>query len=127
MLVASQMNADFGWMILIGICAAIPAMLIAGPLFGNFISQHVLLRYLKIIKEMRAKKGKMPSFMFSLLIVLFPLALVGLKTLSNYFFGKDSIAEQWLEFIGHPFIALLLACLLAIYSLGFRYGMNREK
>ncbi|CAA2931291.1 Low-affinity gluconate transporter [Arsenophonus endosymbiont of Bemisia tabaci Q2] len=32
MLVASQMNADFGWMILIGVCATIPAMLIAGPL-----------------------------------------------------------------------------------------------
>lgn len=127
MLVASQMNADFGWMILIGICAAIPAMLIAGPLFGNFISQHVFIALPENYQGNESKKGKMPSFMFSLLIVLFPLALVGLKTLSNYFLVKDSIAEQWLEFIGHPFIALLLACLLAIYSLGFRYGMNREK
>lgn len=127
MLVASQMNADFGWMILIGICAAIPAMLIAGPLFGNFISQLVFIALPENYQGNESKKGKMPSFMFSLLIVLFPLALVGLKTLSNYFLVKDSIAEQWLEFIGHPFIALLLACLLAIYSLGFRYGMNREK
>ncbi|MDI6935703.1 SLC13 family permease, partial [Serratia sp. Se-PFBMAAmG] len=34
MLLASQMHADFGWMILLGLCAAIPGMLIAGPLFG---------------------------------------------------------------------------------------------
>lgn len=74
-----------------------------------------------------SKKGKMPSFMFSLLIVLFPLALVGLKTLSSYFLVKGYDAEHWLEFICHPFIALLLACLLAIYGLGLRYGMNREK
>lgn len=127
MLVASQMNADFGWMILIGICAAIPAMFIAGPLFGNFISQHVFIALPENYQANQGKKDKMPSFMFSLLIILFPLALVGLKTLSNYFLVKDSIAEQWLEFIGHPFIALLLACLLAIYGLGFRYGMNREK
>ena len=33
MLLASQMNADFGWMILIGLCAAIPGMIIAGPLW----------------------------------------------------------------------------------------------
>ncbi len=30
MLLASQMHADFGWMILIGLCAAIPGMIIAG-------------------------------------------------------------------------------------------------
>ncbi|SUH12937.1 low-affinity gluconate transporter [Salmonella enterica subsp. enterica] len=34
MLLASQMHADFGWMILIGLCAAIPGMIIAGPLWG---------------------------------------------------------------------------------------------
>ena len=38
MLLASQMGADYGWMILIGLCAAIPGMILAGPLFGNFIS-----------------------------------------------------------------------------------------
>ena len=43
MLLASQMNADFGWMILIGLCAAIPGMIIAGPLWGNFISRYVEL------------------------------------------------------------------------------------
>ncbi|MEQ4532267.1 MAG: SLC13 family permease, partial [Mixta sp.] len=41
MLLASQMHVDFGWMILLGLCAALPGMLIAGPLFGNFISRHV--------------------------------------------------------------------------------------
>ncbi|VEA14888.1 SLC13 family permease, partial [Salmonella enterica] len=44
MLLASQMHADFGWMILIGLCAAIPGMIIAGPLWGNFISRYVELR-----------------------------------------------------------------------------------
>ncbi|XPE56527.1 hypothetical protein ACNKHW_21815 [Shigella flexneri] len=30
MLLASRSNADFGWMILIGLCAAIPVMIMAG-------------------------------------------------------------------------------------------------
>lgn len=43
MMLAAQMHADFGWMILIGLCAAIPGMLIAGPLFGSIISRVVTL------------------------------------------------------------------------------------
>ncbi len=43
-LLASQMHADFGWMILIGLCAAIPGMIIAGPLW-NFISRYVEAAY----------------------------------------------------------------------------------
>jgi Gnt-I system low-affinity gluconate transporter len=37
MLLASQMHADFGWMILLGLCAY-SGDVIAGPLFGRFIS-----------------------------------------------------------------------------------------
>jgi Gnt-I system low-affinity gluconate transporter len=43
MLLASQMKADFGWMIVLGLAAAIPGMLLAGPIYGNFISKHVHL------------------------------------------------------------------------------------
>ncbi len=40
-LVASQLGADFGWMILIGLSASIPAMILAVPMFGSFISKIV--------------------------------------------------------------------------------------
>lgn len=44
MLLADQMNADFGWMILIGLCAAIPGMLLAGPIL-YFIITGIILNY----------------------------------------------------------------------------------
>lgn len=34
---------------------------------------------------------------------------------------------QWLQLIGHPFTAILLACLLAIYGLAIPRGMSKEK
>ncbi|MGL5297112.1 MAG: SLC13 family permease, partial [Plesiomonas sp.] len=40
-LVASQLGADFGYMILFGLLASIPAMILAGPLFGSMISKVV--------------------------------------------------------------------------------------
>ncbi|HBO21403.1 MULTISPECIES: gluconate transporter [unclassified Providencia] len=127
MLVASQMGADYGWMILIGLCAAIPSMILAGPFFGSFISKFVHIDIPADYQAPKTEQGRMPSFAFSLCLVLFPLVLVGLKTIGTHLVEKGSNLEHWLEFIGHPFTALLLACLLAIYGLGFRYGLNKEK
>ncbi|KMW72232.1 gluconate transporter [Photorhabdus luminescens subsp. luminescens] len=127
MLLASQMNADFGWMILIGISAAIPGMLLAGPIFGSFISKYVTLDLPTDINEPSLGQGKMPSFGLSLSLVLFPLALVGLKAIGENFVEQGSELYQWLEFIGHPFSAILVACLIAIYGLAIRRGMSKEK
>ncbi|MGB8666273.1 MAG: gluconate transporter [Serratia inhibens] len=127
MLLASQMNADFGWMILIGLAAAIPGMLLAGPLFGSFISKHVTLELPKDIEEPSIDKSKLPSFGFSLALVLFPLVLVGMKTIGARFTPEGSSLYQWLQFVGHPFTAILIACLVAIYGLAIRRGMSKEK
>ena len=127
MLLASQMGADYGWMILIGLCAAIPGMVLAGPLFGNFISKHVTLDLPEDIQEPSLDKSKLPSFGFSLALVLFPLVLVGMKTIGARFVEAGTELHKWLEFIGHPFTAILIACLVAIYGLAIRRGMSKEK
>ncbi|OCA53160.1 gluconate transporter [Photorhabdus namnaonensis] len=127
MLLASQMNADFGWMILIGISAAIPGMLLAGPIFGSFISKYVTLDLPNDISEPSLGQGKMPSCGLSLSLVLFPLALVGLKAIGENFVEQGSELYQWFAFIGHPFSAILVACLIAIYGLAIRRGMSKEK
>lgn len=127
MLLASQMGADYGWMILIGLCAAIPGMILAGPLFGNFISKHVTLDLPEDIQEPSLDKSKLPSFGFSLALVLFPLVLVGMKTIGARFVETGTELHKWLEFIGHPFTAILIACLVAIYGLAIRRGMSKEK
>ncbi|MBC8944174.1 gluconate transporter [Xenorhabdus indica] len=127
MMLASQMGADFGWMILIGLSAAIPGMLLAGPAYGNFISKYVTLDLPKDLGTPSIGKNQMPSFAFSLVLVLFPLVLVGLKTIGARFVDQQSALYQWLEFIGHPFTAILIACLVAIYGLAIRRGMSKEK
>lgn len=127
MLLASQMNADFTWMIIIGIAAAIPGMILAGPIFGSFISRFVTLELPEDIDEPSINKDALPSFGFSLILVLFPLILVGLNTIGTRVVAPDSPLVEWFKFIGHPFVAILLACLLAVYGLALRRGMSREK
>ncbi len=127
MLLASQMHADFGWMILIGLCAAIPGMIIAGPLWGNFISRYVELHIPDDVTEPHLGEGKMPSFGFSPALILLPLVLVGLKTIAARFVPVGSTAYEWFEFIGHPFTAILGGLpSVAIYGLAVRQGMAKR-
>ncbi len=73
------------------------------------------------------EEGKLPSFGFSLALILFPMLLVGLKTIGARFTAPDSRLYAWLEFIGHPFTAMLLAYLVAIYGLAYRQDMDKEQ
>lgn len=127
MLLAAQMHADFGWMILLGLCAAIPGMLIAGPLFGSFIARHVHFTLPEESFRPPAGQQTLPSFGFSLSLILFPLVLVGLKTIGAHFAEPGSRLYNFLEFVGHPFIAILLACLITIYGLARRQGMDKSR
>lgn len=127
MLLASQMHADFGWMIALGLAAAVPGMLLAGPVFGHFVSRFVTIPLPEDSQEPALKTGDLPSFGFSLALVLFPLILVGLKTIGARLVEQGSPLYNWMELIGHPFIAILLACLVAIYGLAYRQGMSKEK
>lgn len=127
MLLAAQMHADFGWMILLGLCAAIPGMLIAGPLFGSFIARHVHFTLPEDSFRPPTDQQTLPSFGFSLSLILFPLVLVGLKTIGAHFVEQGSRLYNILEFVGHPFIAILLACLITIYGLARRQGMDQSR
>lgn len=69
----------------------------------------------------------MPSFGFSLSLILLPLVLVGLKTIAARFVPVGSTAYEWFEFIGHPFTAILVACLVAIYGTAMRQGMPKDR
>jgi Gnt-I system low-affinity gluconate transporter len=60
-------------------------------------------------------------------LVLFPLVLVGLRSIGGNFVAKEGAVYPWLQLIGHPFIAILAACLLAFYGLAVRRGMSRGK
>lgn len=127
MLLAAQMNADFGWMIAIGLVAAILGMLLAGPLFGNFISKHVSWPMPEEENAPVLDKSNMPSFGLSLTLVLCPLVLVGMKTIGARFVTPNTSLYDWLEFIGHPFTAILIACLIVIYGLAKPRGMSKEQ
>lgn len=127
--VAELLKADLGWVILFGMIAGIPAMIISGPFFGRYIAGKIHVGVpdtFQALSESGSKK--IPGFATVAGIVFIPLFLILLNTLSGVLLkGRNTeTLKSFLEFIGHPFIALLIATLLAVVLLGVRSGFSRE-
>ena len=60
-----------------------------------------------------------------------PLLLIVVSTLTGILVKNGSLSSstvtEILIFIGHPFSALIIATLLAIWLLGIRRGMSRDR
>lgn len=124
--VAGLLGADLGLVILFGFLAGIPSILVGGILFGRFIGQRIDLEVPDVMRE-DADEGPdadttMPTFGQALSVIGVPLLLILGGTMSDVALAEGTTLRAVLSFIGHPFVALVLAVLLAFYVLGVRSG-----
>jgi Gnt-I system high-affinity gluconate transporter len=118
--IASQLKADVGQTLIYGIIIAIPAIAIAGVLFGRTLKQYKpqIDGNLFVIKDI--PKHKQPSLAVSLLVALMPVFLLTITSAVKKYIPDN----QLLILISEPYIGMLLSLLLAIYLLGVRQGNN---
>ena len=121
-LVATMLGVDLGWVILIGIFCGIFAMIVAGPVWGSICGKKYMIPVPEqIANQEDFDESKLPSFATVVLIILIPLVLIILKSLASVvpFLAP---AQDVLTFLGQPFVALLIATLVAMFLLGTRHG-----
>ncbi|PPA69988.1 gluconate:H+ symporter [Jeotgalibacillus proteolyticus] len=126
--VATIIQADLGWVILFGVLAGIPSMILAGPVFGKFIAKriHVTVpEYMEVEKKEYDKD--LPSFGLIAFLVFIPLILILANTLSGVLLDEGNTVRSFLTFLGHPFVALTIATLLTFILLGTRRGYTRDE
>jgi Gnt-I system low-affinity gluconate transporter len=113
--VAELVHADLGWVILFGTITGIPAMIIAGPWFGKIIANKI---FIPVPDEHKAESTSSdvtsPSFAWVASIILLPLLLIMLATTAPFILSADSALLRVVRFLGHPFVALTLATILAM-------------
>ena len=127
-LVAEMLNVELSYVIMLGIIIGIPAMILAGPVFGRFAGSRfncpVPSSYLENEKEGQEKnKGRTPNFWVIVCIILLPLFLIILNTLSSIVPFMEPV-QPILEFLGTPVIALLLSTICAMLFLGLPAGFS---
>jgi Gnt-I system low-affinity gluconate transporter len=128
---AEIIGADLGWVILFGIVIGIPVAFLAGPLFGKYIGRKIYIEIPHTFETQDDHTGKnLPSFWQVAGIIAVPMLLILANTISGEWAKandmKENIGIQLIAFLGHPFIALLIATFLAIYFMGLRRGFTKD-
>ncbi|GAB3643135.1 gluconate:H+ symporter [Spirosoma arcticum] len=123
--VAGQLNANIGQTLIYGIIVAIPAIIIAGPLFGKTL-KHIKAspnRDLFNIREVPTQNlpGTGVSFFAALLPVLL---LTTFGPLKNALPPGESPLRTVVTLMAEPYIGMLLSVLTAMYLLGIRQGQT---
>lgn len=124
--VAELLHADLGWVILFGLIAGLPAAIIAGPLFARYIAKQIQVAVPDYFQtEEKTFTKDLPSFGMVVGLIFIPLALIILNTVSGAWLEAGAL-RSFLAFVGHPFVALIIAVLLAFWRLGTQRGYTRE-
>jgi GntP family gluconate:H+ symporter len=120
------LNADLGLTLGLGILVAIPTVIVAGPLFGGLAGRWVPVEAPSTWDSEERAGERRPSFGITIATVLLPVVLMlGKAILDIVIDDPDDTVQQVGDVIGNPFIALLIAVLVAMVTLGVRSGMDR--
>lgn len=130
--VADILGADLGWVILFGFIIGVPAAILAGPLFGSYISRKIHVTIPEYIDwNETSESGELPPVWLIIAIIGIPLFLILGNTLTGVLVEQNTItagpATAVVTFVGHPFVALTIATLVALYWLGIRRGADSEQ
>ncbi|MBT8384829.1 MAG: gluconate:H+ symporter [Bacteroidia bacterium] len=120
--IADMFKADIGKTLLYGILIAIPAIVVAGPLFSRTIKNIKATPLKEFYNPVILKDEEMPGMAISVFSALLPVILIVLSTLLVNFMPQDFLLKEVIIFIGNPIIAMLISVLVAIYTLGIARG-----
>ncbi len=130
--VADILKADLGWVILLGIVTGLPTSLVAGPLFGSWIGRRI--RGAPPATEPAppaTQAASSPPWGLVAALLALPLLLILSRTAGELLVRRGVWTEgSWsrlVAFAGHPFTALLVSTLLALYLLGIRRGWSADR
>ncbi|MDN4525811.1 GntP family permease [Fictibacillus fluitans] len=118
-------KANLGHVLIYSLIIAIPAAIIAGPLFAKWVHKRVVPQGEPELIRFNTNYKQLPSTGISFLIILLPVILMVLAAAAPFMSLPQGI-EKFLAFIGSPVIALLISVFAAFYFLGIRQGMDKN-
>jgi gluconate:H+ symporter, GntP family len=150
------LKADLGVTLALGVLVAIPTVIVAGPLFGRLAGRWVVIdvpdrfdaddfshngggsvvtaadvaegEAAATIKTATRVERQRPSFGITLFSVLLPVGLMMGKALVDIFIDeKTNVLRQIFDILGRPLMALLIAVIVGIFTLGRGAAMTRDQ
>jgi GntP family gluconate:H+ symporter len=123
------LKANLGITLAFGVLVALPTIAIAGPLFARFAGRWVDVPAPEMFgtDDDREERLQRPTFAVTLLAVLTPVVLMMGKALADIFAAEGNAVRTALDFVGTPIIALLIAVIVGMFTLGRGAGMGTKE
>ncbi|MDO3385216.1 gluconate:H+ symporter [Gilvimarinus sp. SDUM040013] len=118
-------NADIGTTLLLGLLVAVPTMIVAGPLFAMTL-KNIQSKPLETFLPAELKDTELPSTWNSFITALLPVVLIA-SSVALPKLASNEQQTQLLQFISNPLVVMLLALLVATYTLGIKRGTSVTK
>lgn len=135
--IAKELHANLGQVLMFGIIIAIPVTIIAGPLFGRIAPKLTPTAYTRegdissLGAQREFKPSEMPSFGISVLTATLPVILMLIATIVQLATGSvdggKNIIEKIIYFIGTADTAMLIAVLFAMFTMGVKQGRKNKE
>jgi Gnt-I system high-affinity gluconate transporter len=119
----AQFGANMGLTLLYGLIVAIPAVIIAGPLFAKTL-KGIKSTPLQTFLPKYIPEEKMPGFANSFFTSLLPVILLIISTLITFMDIRSEYVRSVFAFFGNPVVVMVIALAVATYSLGIRMGKS---
>jgi Gnt-I system high-affinity gluconate transporter len=114
-------HANMGETLLLGIVVAIPAIILAGPIFAKTLA-HLPVKPLKSFAAAEIDETNLPSKTASFIAALFPVFLLVGTTIAEVQLPESPLVKL----IADPAMVMLVAIIVATYVLGIRRGQKIE-
>lgn len=124
-LLVNAFKADMGKTLIYGLCIAIPAVIMAGPLLGRRMKNFKITDLNIFSSAESSAPGKLPAALPSFLIALMPVILITLSVLAENFLNAG-VLKKILLFTGNSNIALLLTVIIAFLYFGILNKLKME-
>lgn len=119
-------HANMGITLLYGLLVAIPAIVLAGPVFSRFLKKYTQ-EPAQLFTTAALPDDQLPGMATSIVAALLPVLLLAATSLLKLKAAPDSVAFNIASWLGDPVIVMLLAVLNGAYVLGIRRGWPIKK
>ncbi|MES2734504.1 MAG: gluconate:H+ symporter [Bacteroidota bacterium] len=120
-----QFHADIGLTLLYGILIAIPAIILAGPVFSLTLKKYTTQPLAAFISD-SIPEDELPNLFSSVLSAFLPVLLIITTSLVNLYLPEGHSLKPIIASIGDPVFVMLLSVLVATYLLGIQKGKSMK-
>ena len=118
-------HANMGKTLIYGLIVAIPAIILAGPVFSRAL-KNIPSHPLDTFMAKELPPGKLPGTANSFLTALLPVILLMGTTLYLNIDHKPGVVHKLVTFIGDTPIVMLISLIAATYTLGIKQGKSMK-